>query len=277
MTAVDSWHGLRAGDQVGNLEYMVDAAALARYRQIVGANGCFPDLMAEDCRAMLATRAAGETLTTVWQRLEFMRPPILGRRIQVGGWIREVRHARDRVWIRAAAFAVDEIGTEILRSEAAFLVGCATARSEHTARLAEAQPEALNLPSSHVGDTGSLGQLRLPGQEQLDGYREVANAMAATDLSRDGNGPTSIIAGWLEGLMGANFGEDFRWGGKLSIAHHRTLTPAMTLHCDGVVLGRDTDVRGVEKWQVAMLVRDADGHQAATAEAVVESPSPKLV
>ncbi len=277
MMAADSWHGLRAGDQVGNLEYMIDAAALARYRQVVGANGCFPDLMAEDCRAMLATRAAGETLTTVWQQLEFKRPPILGRRIQVGGWMREVRHAPGRVWIKAAAFAVDEIGTEILRSEGAFVVGCATARSERIAGLAEAQPDALNLPCSHVGDTGCLGRLRLPGQEQLDGYREVANTMAATDLSRDGNGPTSIVAGWLEGLMGANFGEDFRWGGELSIVHHRALTSAMTLHCDGVVLGRNADVRGVEKWRVAMLVRDAAGHEAATAVAVVESPSSRLL
>ena len=76
----DSWYGLRAGDQISNLEYVVDERALAEYRRVVGAGGCFPNLMAEDCRAMLAQRVAGEPLTTVWQRLDYLRPPILDRR-----------------------------------------------------------------------------------------------------------------------------------------------------------------------------------------------------
>ena len=277
MTAVDSWHGLRAGDQVGNLEYLVDEPALAQYRKLVGVDGCFPNLMAEDCRAMLGARAPGETLTTVWQRLDFMRPPILGRRIQVGGWLREARHARDRIWIRAAAFAVDEIGTEILRSEGAFVVGRERAASMDIARLPETKPETLRLPCSHVGNSGHLDNLCVPEQVRLDEYRKIANQMAGTDLSMDGNGVTSIVAGWLEGLMGANFGENFRWGGRLSIVHHRELQPDAALHCHGVVIGRDTDAGGVEKWRVVLPIRDATGHDTATAEAVVELPSPRLI
>ena len=277
MTVVDSWHGLRAGDQVGNLEYLVDEPALAQYRKLVGVGGCFPNLMAEDCRAMMGARVPGESLTTVWKRLDFMRPPILGRRIQVGGWLREVRHTRDRIWIRAAAFAVDEIGTEILRSEAAFVVGRERAGSTDTATLPETKPETLKLPCSHVGDSGRLDNLRMPEQARLDEYRKIANQMAGTDLSVDGNGATPIVAGWLEGLMGANFGEDFRWGGRLSIIHHRELQPDAALQCHGVVIGRDTDAGGVEKWRVALSIRDAAGHDAATAEAVVESPSPRLI
>ena len=56
----ESWRGLRAGDQIGNLEYVVDERALTEYRQVVGAGGCFPNLMAEDCRAMLAERGPGD-------------------------------------------------------------------------------------------------------------------------------------------------------------------------------------------------------------------------
>lgn len=279
MTAANSWHGLRAGDQIGNLEYVVDEGALAQYRGVVGADGCFPNLVAEDCRAMLGKHGAEELLSTVWQRLDFLRPPIMGRRVQVGGWVREVRVEPGNAWIRAATFAVDEIGTEILRSEAAFAIGREAALPEQSADTTTTgvAPVAANLARGRAGDSAHLGELRLPDGEQLNGFRRVAKVMSGLDTGPDGNGLTSITAGWLESLMGDNFGEDFRWGGRLSIAHHGAVIPGMGLRCDGVVIGHDTDVRGVETRRVVMSVRSAGGYRVATAEAVVKSPSPRLV
>ena len=276
MTAGCSWHGLRAGDQIGNLEYVVDAQALAKYRRAVGEGGCFPNLMAEDCRAMLAQHAGGDTLTTVWQRLDFLRPPIMGRRVQVGGWAREVGKKGGRYWLRAAAFAVDEIGTEILRSEAALVVGGEAAPAEQGVERTAAIPAPASLAGGRAGDCGHLGRLRLPGVEQLKDIHHMANGMAGIDMAADGNGLTSISAGWLEGLIGSNFGEDFRWGGRLSIAHHVAVNPGTELRCDGLVLGHDTDAKGVETRRLVILVRDADDRRVATAEAVVKSPSPLL-
>lgn len=276
MTATDSWQGFRAGDQIGNLEYVVDAPALAQYRQVVGAGGCFPNLMAEDCRAMLAQHSAGETLTTVWQRIDFLRPPIMGRRVQVGGWVREVGEERGNVRIRAAAFAVDEIGTEILRSEAAFIIGGKAWTAKQGAVTIASNRVPASLARGRAGDSGHLGDLRLPDWEQLNDFRRVANAMAGIDMAPDGNGLTSVAAGWLEGLMGTNFGEDFRWGGRLSLVHHGAVIPGIELRCDGAVLSHDTDVAGVETRRLVMLVRDTDDRRAATAEAVVKSPSPLL-
>lgn len=276
MTAADSWKGLRAGDQIGNLEYVVDASTLAQYRQVVGAGGCFPNMMAEGCRAMLARSGSGETLTAVWQRFHLMRPPIIGRRIQVGGWVREVGEKSGNAWIRAAAFAVDEIGTEILRSEAAFVIGREADLPPQSAETTEVNPVTTNLAQGHPGDYAHLGELRLPNGEQLNDFHRIANVMTGIDMAPGGNSLTAIMAGWLEGLMGANFGEDFRWGGRLSIAHHAAVTAGMELRCDGVVLGHDTDATGVETRQVVMWVRDAGGYRVATAEAVVKSPSPRL-
>lgn len=276
MTAADSWHGLRAGDQIGNLEYVIDESALIQYRRVVGADGCFPNLMAEDCRAMLGKRSAGEPLTTVWQRLDFLRPPIIGRRVQIGGWVREVRVEPGNSWIRAAAFAVDEIGTEVLRSESAFAIGGEAAHPEQSVETTEVAPVTANLARGRAGDSAHLGELRLPDREQLSDFRRMANAMAGIDTGADGNGLTSITAGWLESLMGANFGDDFRWGGRLSIAHHRAMIPGLELRCDGVVIEHDTDANGVETRRVVMSVRDAGGYRVATAEAVVKSPSPRL-
>ena len=277
MTATDSWHGLRAGDQIGNLEYPVDGDTLAEYRQVVGVDGCFPNVMAEDCRAMLTKHWPGSPLTTLWQTLHFFRPPILGRRVQVGGWVREIGVKRGRPWIKAAAFAVDEIGTEILRSEAAFAVGQTGEQPEPIVERGEAKLQGVNLPGSRAGDGGCLGELHLPAQKRLDAYVEVANQMAGIDLAPHPNGMTSVAAGWLEALMGAHFGDDFRWGGRLSIAYHHGFTPGMDLRCDAVALGHDTDARKVVTRRVAMSVRDASHNRLATAEAVVQSPSPRLI
>ena len=272
----DSWRGLRAGDQIANLEYVVDERALVEYRQVVGAGGCFPNLMAEDCRAMLAKRGPGEPLTTVWQSLGFLRPPILGRRVQVGGWVREIGTKCGRTWIRAAAFAVDEIGTEILRSESAFAVGRDAALSDPDVEPAETELQTVKLTGSRAGDGGLLGQLRIPSLQQMSGFRDVAKGMAGADVSADGNGFTPVLAGWLERLMGASFGEDFRWGGRLSIAYHLAVAPSTQLRCDGVVIGHDLDANGVETRRVVMTVTDASGYRVAMAESVVKSPSPLL-
>jgi hypothetical protein len=277
MTAAGSWHDLRAGDQIGNLEYLVDEAALIQYRRVVGADGCFPNLMADDCRAMLDKRGAGEPLVTVWQRFDFLRPPIIGRRVQVGGWIREVGEKCGRAWLRAAAFEVDEIGTEILRSEAAFIMGREAARPEGDIDETAVNPGMGSLAQGRAGDSGHLGELQLPGGEQRQDFHRSAGVMTGFDLRPDGHGLTWITAGWLEGLMGADFGDDFRWGGRLSVAHHAAVIPGMRLSCDGVVISHDIDASGVEARRVAMSVRDAAGRRVATAEAAVKSPSPRLV
>ena len=89
MTAAGSWYDLRAGDQIGNLEYVIDEAALIQYRRVVGADGCFPNLMAEDCRAMLDKRGVGEPLGHCLAAFRIPAaadhwPPRAGRRMDEG-------------------------------------------------------------------------------------------------------------------------------------------------------------------------------------------------
>ena len=196
--------------------------------------------------------------------------------MQVGGWVREIGTQRGWHWIRAAAFAVDEIGTEILRSESAFAVGRDAALSNPDVEPAETELRTVKLSGSRAGDGGLLGQLRIPSFQHMSGFRNVAHGMAGVDSGIDGSGLTSVVAGWLEGLMGTSFGEDFRWGGRLSIAYHREVAPSTQLRCDGVVIGHDLDANGVETRRVVMTVTDAAGYRVATAEAVVKSPSPLL-
>ena len=274
---VDAWHGLSAGDQIGNLEYVVDDRVLAQYRRLVGSDGCFPSLMAEDCRAMLGQHTPEESLTTVWLNLQLLRPPIPGRRIQVGGWLKDVQERCGVKWLRASAFGVDEIGTEIMRSEAAFRIGDPGTQPVRIMAQAEGYPTPLPLACARAGDTGFVGKGRLWPSGRLGEYRAIANGMAGYELAPDGNGLTALAAGWLENLLGADFGGDFRWGGRLSIAFHRAVQPGTNLECNGVVIGHETGPTGVHTRRAILLVGDESGVRLATAEAIVKSPSPLLL
>ena len=203
--------GLQVGDQLGNLEYVIDQETLDRYRVLVGGDGHYPNLLADDCRVLLVQRCGALPLTTSWQRFEFMRPPVLGRRVQVGGWLREIDHidAWPRLWV--AAFAVDEIGTEIMRSEAVFLVrgpaqhddlGGVAEPTGH-AKGAAASPSGYDGPVGiSVGDALGLGVLALPEGDRLSVGLSVANGLAGFDLNGQGHDSTPIIGGWLEAGIG---------------------------------------------------------------------------
>ena len=172
-----TFHGWSVGDQLGNLEYVVDEALLAEYRGLVGCAGRYPNLMADDCRALLLSRCGDGDLTTVWRRLELLRPPVGGRRVQVGGWLREVGEREGRPLLRVAAFAVDEIGTEILRSEVAFVVGKLEAWQRPDAPEAEKQAPVLRgFSDGMVGAVFNLERFAIPDGD-ADGSTGSAGGM----------------------------------------------------------------------------------------------------
>ncbi len=253
-----TFRGLSAGDQLGNLEYVVDDARLAEYRELVGCSGRYPNLLADDCRALLLARCDGVDLTSVWRRLELLRPPVPGRRVQVGGWLREVHERHDRPLVRVAAFAVDEIGTEILRSEAALVVGKAGRWQQPDAAQAESlAPVIQGSSDATVGAGINLGRLKLPDGERADS--------------------TALLTGWLEGRLGHHYGDDFRWGGQMSLAY---LAPALSgdsIAGDAVVVGCDRDAYGAVTTRLVVSVFSSAAIRLAVGEAVITSPSPRLL
>ena len=270
-----SWTDLSPGAQLGNLEYPVDAADLAGYRALVGEGGHYPNLLADDCRALLRQRCGPLLpLTTLWRRLEFFRPPVPGRRVQVGGWLRETDDADAEgrsPRLRVAAFAVDEIGTEILRSEAVF--GLAGAHSDragtHSDRAgapavgageSAADIAAGGLAGVGPGDTLPLGTLILPAEAEAEA--------------------TALIAGWLEAGLGCHFGDDFRWGGRLALAYPNPdgSYAGDALTATAVVTARDRRPDGSLAWRLAILARrQGKGRDAVVAvgDSAIAAPSPR--
>ena len=272
-------YGLAVGEQLGHLEYVIDDDALMAYQQLIGEDGRYPNLMAEDCRGLLQKRIGSERLTTVWQRFEFLRPPVLGRRIQVAGWLREINEKNGLPWLRVSSFAVDEIGTEVLRSEAAFAVGNdppSDVRAGDAPCLGRATA-AGSLAQALAGDRFSLGLMTLPCAGRLQGaVTQALIPRGAEALDRNASS-TSLIVGWLESRLGSDFGDDFRWGGRLSLAHHAAAHWGATLKGDAVVIDRDTGVDGAVTVRMILSVRDGLNRSVASAEAVVTMPSPRLL
>lgn len=249
---------LPPGLQLGNLEYRIDDAALDAYRALVGADGHYPNLRHDDCRALLTPHCGPTPLTAVWRRFEFLRPPHLGRRLQVGGWLRTVASQGELPYFRVAAFTVDEIGTEILRSEAAFR----PATAPMPAAAAQAGP-----PPEHPAQSG----LELPGD---------AESLRSITLPSGADGPqdwTITLAGWLESELGRRFGADFRWGGRLTLAYPGAAAPGDIIVGTALTLAADAIPGGATRYRIALTAANHSGLAVAVGDAELTAPSPRLL
>lgn len=250
---------LQPGLQLGNLEYRIDDAALDAYRALVGDDGCYPNLLRDDCRALLTPHCGPTPLAAVWRRFEFLRPPIPGRRLQVGGWLRMVERRGGLPYFRVGAFTVDEIGTEILRAEAAFL---------QSAPPMPAAANGVNPPSERPAQSG----LDLPGD---------AESIPGITLPNAADGPqdwTIIIAGWLESELGRRFGADFRWGGRLTLAYPGAAAPGDIIAGDAIMLAADAASPGVAtRYRIALTAASNAGLAVAVGDAELTIPSPRLL
>ncbi len=266
------------GGQLGNLEYLIDDAALRRYQRWVGDAGRYANLIAGDCESMVVARLGELGWTTRWSQYDLLRPPVPGRRIQVGAWLKEAREIDGSPQVRVSAFAVDEIGTEILRSEAALAVGTAVERLD--CRPVES-------PRSHggghvgglaveVGETLPLDDWNMPDVEQLDACRQMRRELTGMAVTA-GGGETQLLAGWLEGQVGKILGDDFRWGGRLALAFRAPLAAGDRLAADAVVIRRDEDHMGTRSVALVVNVSNSRNQSVAVGQASATMPSPRLL
>ena len=276
----ESLIGLQVGDQLGHLEYVVEEATQAGYRAVVGSGGYFPNLLADDCRALLLQRCGPLPLTTSWRGLEFLRPPVPGRRVQVGGWLREMSDLDTMPRLRVAAFAVDEIGAEIMRSAAVFrvrerpqsLMAGSAPLQNHPVNSGKLPARRDGLAGVNVGDTLWLGALVLPEGNTLACGQQLGNELAGLDLNDSGNDLAPVVVGWLEAGMGRWFGDDFRWGGQMSARLRRPVSAGEVITGEVRVTRRDAGSR-VVAWQLRINVLNQLNRTAILGDATVTTPS----
>ena len=270
--------GVAAGEQLGNLEYLIDDSVVLEYQNLVGESSVYANLIADDCVAMAASKFADPGLSVVWRRFDFLRPPVPGRRIQSGGWLKEVKGSDSEPWLRISTFAVDEIGTEILRSEAALTtsrikVGLARSVPDGFRRSADSAGHGFE---ERVGENMCLGGWVVPDKEAFAAYRKLRADISGQGHQDEQNGTTQLLAGWLEGRIGRIFSDDFRWGGRLSLAYHAAIAPGHALTADAVVIEQDRDPRGVSTVRLYVGAWGQCNERIASGYASVSIPSPRL-
>jgi hypothetical protein len=119
----DPYQLLEIGEQLGHLEYSITPEQLQAFQEAVEyPQACFPSIAAKEYAEVLARKHGRLAVISARHQDHYLRPPKLLKRIQVTGWVREKYQRRGRRWLVVETFAVDEDGTEVLRSQHTFVV-----------------------------------------------------------------------------------------------------------------------------------------------------------
>ena len=249
---------------MGHLEYQVKGDDLELYRSAVGyPEAGFPSLAIAEFRQVLASKYGTMPLTGVRHQEWYYRPPFLERRVQVSGWIREKYRLHDRDWLVVGTFAVDEIGTEVLRSRHTFLVG-------------EEEPPGMpeKLPPASPGKALPVLEKQLAPAD-LKVFKTLARRLApACEWALDGPAAARLMSfAYLHQLVASSYGIDFRQGGQLDVHFFKPLLPGEKFTARGSIAqekpeGHRTSLC-LQVWLEAQ-----DGTTVAFGQAQVIVPSP---
>ena len=283
---------LPVGAQLGHLEYTATAAGLQLFREAVAYPAAvYPNLALQEGLAVLAGKygaAVTAGAVSVRRADRYFRPPEPGRRVQATGWVRAHSRARGMEQLTVETLAVDEIGTEIVRSEHTFQFGPGRdperqgrrpGRAGQTATGTETLPVLEKRVTEEVIEGfAAAGRLMLPAE----GYGIAAgpvNIHSGAILAQ-GMGLAAVVApaelglAYLHELLDRRFGRDFRQGGRLAVHYRRPIYAGDTLTAQGVAARSERDTGGRVPWQLQVWLTNQRGERAIDGAAWVTVPSP---
>jgi len=115
---------LQIGEQLGHLEYVITEDKLQLFRDGVEyPHAAFPSIAAKEYAQVLSRKYGHIPVISAKHEDRYYSAPRLNKRIQVTGWVREKYERRGRNWLVVETLAIDEDGTEIVRSRHTFLIG----------------------------------------------------------------------------------------------------------------------------------------------------------
>ncbi len=278
---------ITVGEQLGHLEYTVTAGKLLRFREAVAyPEAAFPNIAAREYVEVLSRKYGAPAAASVRHTDRYFRPPQLGRRLQVTGWVRDKYQTRGANRLVVETFAVDEIGTEIVRSEHTFQFGAGRGAERLGRRPLRTRrsTEAVQLPiiEKRITEEGienfeSVSRFMVTGQQTESGAPPVsihANAALAQGMGLAGVvAPGELEVACLHELLDRHYGMDFRQGGQLSVDFLRPVYAEDTLTARGLVVKREPANGGVN-WQLRIWLANQRGEPVAAGEARVTVPSP---
>ena len=288
MTGEDRYlQRLPIGGQLGHLEYSVTAEKLRLFRDAVGyPEAAFPNIAAREFLEVLTRKYGAVAADSVAHTDRYYRPPIQDRRVQVTGWVRDKYRQQGAERLVVETFAVDEIGTEILRSEHTFQFGVGR-RAERLGRRpgwSRRGAEAAYLHSiekrvteENIEMFETASRLLISGNG-AEGAAPSTNVHTGAALAQ-GMGLAGAVApgelglAYLHELLDRQFGIDFRQGGRLSVNYRRPIYAGDVLTAQGLVVKKEPAGERVN-WQLQVWLENGRGEQVITGEARVTVPSP---
>ena len=279
--------GIPFGEQLGFLEYLVTDDNLLSFRKAVeNSESAFPNIVAREHLIVLLQKVNLGSLESVTHSDRYLRPPVSGRRVQVTGWLREKRRERGSETLVVETFAVDEIGTEILRSQHVFrqVVGRTPARLGRRPAPSRATTDEEFLPPVHKRVTEETIENFAAAHRALVGEAVVSNGTHSSSAhtsaglaSRMGLAatvaPEDLNLAYLHEMLDRRFGIDFRQGGRLTVNYRHPIYASDTLSAQGMVTGTGED-GGRTSWKLQVWVENGRGEPVVTGDAQVTVPSP---
>ena len=279
--------GVPIGEQLGFLEYQVTDEKLYTFQQSVAySESSFPNIAALDHFFVLLQKRNFPVLESVTHEDRYFRPPVVGRRVQVTGWIQDQRKNRGVETLTVETFAVDEIGTEILRSQHVFRLGTGRAPERlgrrpgrnRTSSPQEILPPVEKRITEETIERFETARRSLVG-EQADLARDLrGNIHASAELASEMGlastvAPEELGLAYLHELLDRRFGIDFRQGGRLSVSYRRPMYAGDAVTAMGQVTGTET-TGGRTAFSIQVWLENGRGELVITGEAQVTVPSP---
>ena len=281
-------HGVPIGEQLGFLEYLVDDENLQLYRNATNySKALFPNIIAKEHLLVLLQKYHFGDVDSVTHTDRYFKPPVTGRRVQVTGWIRDRARERGAERVMVETFAVDEIGTEILRSQHAFRIGSARAperlgrRPTRTRGATESEllppikkrvteETVENFERAHRALVGAAMAVSLGGQQ--GNVHTGAGLASGMGLSAT-VAPEELGLASLHELLDRSFGIDFRQGGRLTVNYRRPIYAGDQLTAQGLVTRQESAGHRMV-WYIQVWLENERGEQVITGDAQVTIPSP---
>ena len=252
------------GEQLGHLEYRVTEEMLHKYCSTVGYwQSGYVNLAIREFHQVLSNKYGHINLTSCSRNDYYYRPPLINRRVQVSGWIRDKYTSEGIEYLVVSTLAIDDIGTEILKTQETFSVGINPPPYQSISDV-ESQPIQL-LPALEKRVDKHTWNLFKHFNREF----EIGDSASMTEQETG-----SLLAFvYAHELLTETYGMNFLKGGLLNVMFCNSLSPDQTCTISAQV-NKISEVSERTRTDLNILVRRQDNILAASGKATILIPSP---
>ena len=255
---------INIGEQLGHLEYRVTEKMLNEYCSTVEYwRSGYVNLAIGEFYQVLSNKYGPITLSSCGRIDYYYRPPIIDRRIQVSGWIRDKYISEGIEYLVVGTLAIDDIGTEILKTQQTFSIGINQLPSISIANVEPQTPQRLPILEKRIEKTA---------WDRIKNFNRVFEIGDSGSMSKQETGNLLSFA-YAHELLAETYGMDFLKGGFLNINFCNSLLPDQICTISANVY-ETSEVSERTKTDLNVLVTRQDGVPVASGKAIILIPSP---